>query len=439
MIEPATFAVLLFVILIILILIGVPIFIALGFSALIGMLMIGKNPVLLVQQMYAAFDVYSYLAIFLFISMGVLMRESKIASDLVYFVDKLIGRRIPGALGITTIIASAFFGALTGATSGTVAAIGSIMIPEMKKRGYPATHAASLTATAGILGQLVPPSISAVIFGLVMNTSISTLFAALLGVAIITTTLLVVVTIIYHVRLQKRNPTAMLIKRPPEKIEYRANILNAFFAGIIIFIVLGGIYSGVFTPTEAGGIGASFAVLLGLFVTKEFRKPKKLLKALLESMKMTSAIMLLISTSYAFSYIITYTRAPALLANSILNFTHNKYVILLIVSLFLIFLGCFIEGNTIIVLTAPILWRLLEPFGIHIIQLGVLSVMAVLVGVLTPPLAVNLYIASELAGVSIDQLGRDLVPYLLVAIFVLIIVALIPEASLYLPKLLGLI
>jgi len=407
----------LFISLFFFILMGIPLAFSIGLSTLLTTLCVGKEPLIIIQRMFSTFETFPLLAIFLFTLMGGILAKTGVTGIIIDFIESIVGN-IYGGLAIATVWSSAIFGALTGSSPGTVSAIGSIMIPEMKRRGYSPAFASALTAASGVLGQMIPPSISAITYGIVMNVSIGKLFMALIIPGLI---IAVALSILCYIISKKRG--------------YRGNVknyskgekINLFLKaapGLILPIsIIIGIYGGVFTPTEAGAIGSVIAIILGSTIYKKKKQSTLIFlkDSFMEASITSSVILLIIAASKAFSYFFSIEQIPQAMASSLLRVTENPIILLMLFNLLLIFLGMFLDGNAIIIMIAPLIANLFVPLNIDLIYLGCLVVFNSVIGCLTPPLGVNLYVACGVGKVEFGELSREIIPFILICVVLLII------------------
>lgn len=406
----------LFSILIFFILLGIPIAFSLGLSSLIASLVTAASPVLLVQRVFATFETFPFQAIFLFTLMGSILARTGVAEIIINFVESLIGH-IHGGLGIITVWSSAFFGALTGSSPGTVAAIGAVMIPQMTKRGYPLAFASALTAVSGVLGQLIPPSICAITFGIVLNVSIGKLFIAMIGPGL---SLAFVLSVTCYFISKKNGYKGH--GREYAVSEKRRLFLKAAPGALLPIFVIGGIYGGVVTPTEGGALGAVVAIILAATVyRKESSVLKEIRTSFIEASITSATILMIISFSSAFTYFFSIGQIPAKIANTLLHSFQNPVLILISFNLLLLFLGMFLEANAIIIMLGPLISSLFIPLGVDLIFVGVMVVFNMMIGCVTPPLGVNLYVASGVGKIEFERLSVAVLPFIVVCVAVLLV------------------
>ncbi len=421
----------LFISLVVLLFFSIPIGICLGLSSMIVMVFVDGTPplVLLSRSVVTGADSFPLIAVPLFILAGDLMQHGGMSRRLVTFSNALIGH-IRAGLAYVNVLACVFFAAISGSAPATVAAIGSNLIPEMEKVGYKRPFSGALTASAGMIGVLIPPSIPFIIYGVTAEVSIGKLFLA----GIIPGVLFALVFM----------STARYLLRNDEKIaqsttEFKpANIWVSFKEAIwsllVPGIILGGIYSGVFTPTEAGAVAVVYATLIGLFLYKDIAF-KDLFNILAESAKTSGTILILVIMATAFGRLITIAQVPADLARSLTSFSDNPIVILLLINIVLLIVGMFMETISSIIIMTPILLPVVTALGVDPIVFGVILTVNLAIGFCTPPLGVNLFVASGISGVSIENLSKAILPFFIGMLVLLLLVTYVPAVSLTLPSL----
>lgn len=414
------------------IIIRVPVAFALFFSAIITAIIAGLDPLVIVQQFVVPFGNESLLAIFTFVALGVFMEKTGVARDLVEFLDNLVGH-IHGGLGVASAIASMFYGTLTGSVTSTVAAIGAITVPEMKKRGYAGSFSVATVSSAGILGSLIPPSIVGIIYGFTTNTSIIGVFMATIGPAILYTTLLSIVIVFISRKRGYRGKEERESFR--EIFKHFARVLPTL---CVPLGVLGSIYMGIASPTEAGITGTVLVILLAAVFYRSLNLPT-LKSALLETAIVTSVVMFLIAASYSLSYILTYAGILKAFTNFLLSVSSNIIVTLLLINLLLLFLGCIMDATPIIILLAPTISVALVQLGLHPLHVAAFFLFNVLVGLITPPVGTALFTGCAVGREKVEEVIKDLLPLFACAVATLLLVAYVPEVSLLIPKILGLV
>jgi C4-dicarboxylate transporter DctM subunit len=406
-----------------------PITVALGGSALAYALISGNLPITtIIQTTFGGLATFPLLAIPLFMLAGNLMNEGGITADLVRFARLMLGH-IRGGVGLATILACAIFSAITGAAVATAVAIGVVMIPAMKKMGYEEEVGAALTCTAACMGPIIPPSIPFIIYGVTANVSIGALFLGgvfpglLLGAALM--------IYMYWVAVQRDYPRDP--KTPVKEVIVAG--WKALPALMMPVIIMGGILSGMFTPTEAGGVVVVYALLVGAFIYRRLTLksiPKVLLNAGLES----GMVMLLIALSEPFAWIVSADQIPQLLIDWISGITTSPVIILLLINIFLLLLGIPIETAPALVIVTPVLAPIAASMGIDPVHIGIVICLNLVLGLITPPVGAVLFAVCAVGNITIDKLSRAIWPPFLVSLVVLAIVTYVPWLSTFLPKLL---
>lgn len=409
--------------------IGLPVALALAIAALAGVIICTPiNPMVIVQRFFTAIDSFPIMAIPFFMIAGLVMERGGISSRLINFVYLLLGK-LSGGLAIVTVITSCFFGALTGSSPATVAAVGGIMIPAMIKEGYDEKFALATAATSGFLGPIIPPSILFVTFGVATGASIGALFIA----GIIPGLLLALAMSGYAYYVGRQKGYRVSDTRKITGRELWEATKEAGWALLMPIIILGGIYGGIFTPTEAACVAVFYGIFLAIFIYEEFTW--KDMPALFKKAAINSAlIMFIIACATSFGYIMTRYMIPASIAKFVVGLTDDPTYFLLIVNVMLLILGTFMESNAAIMLTAPILMPIALLLKIDPVLFGIIVVVNLCIGMITPPLGVNLYVAAGIHGGSIGKVvNKYLWWYLVVSIAVLLLITFIPALSLSLP------
>lgn len=412
---------------------GVPIAIALGMTAVVSMQSSGIPLQALVQRMFAGLDSFPLAAIPFFILAGAVMESAGISGRLINFAQSLVGRA-RGGLGLVTVISAMFFAAISGSSAATTAAIGSILIPAMARRGYPRPFATAVQASSGELGVIIPPSIPMIIFALTAGVpvSIGDLFMA--GVVpgiMIGGSLMLTVYVISRARgygLGAGERDGELDEAPAPMTAFREAALPL----LMPLIVLGGIYGGIFTPTEAAVVAVFYSLLLGLLVYRSLT-PASLLDALKSSFLSTVVILLIISTASVFGWVLTANRIPDTIAQAFIAVSSDPYIFLALVNVLLLIVGMFLETGAAIIILAPILTPVALKLGVDPIQFGLIMIVNLAVGMTTPPVGVNLFVACQIAGLRIEQILKSMLPFYFVLLLDVIIITYVPQLSLWLP------
>ncbi|KAA0957369.1 TRAP transporter large permease [Planococcus kocurii] len=420
-------ATLLFVSFIVLIFLGVPVAFSLGLASFVYLMLAGIPLNIIPQRMFGGLNSFVLLCIPGFILAGNLMNAGGITERIIKFANDLFGH-IRGGLGLANVGASMGFAGISGTALADTASIGSILIPAMKKEGYGAGFSAAVTASSSTVGPIIPPSLPMIIVGTLASLSIGDLFLAgalpgiLLGVGLMIPT--------YLISVKRNYPKG---ERQPVKVIWKS-FTGAFWALLMTFIILYGILGGFFTPTEASIIAVLYAFVIGIFVYKEL-PIKKIPEIMLSSMTATASIMLLVGFANLFGWIMVREQIPQLVAESILGISTNAIIVILLINILLLFVGTFMETIAALVILFPVLLPVALTVGMDPIQFGVMMVLNLVIGLVTPPVGVCLFVASQIGKVSIGKTARELLPFLGVSLVVLMLVAFIPQITLFLPNL----
>ena len=414
----------------ILLVLNIPIAIALGMAGIIALVFgdMPTPPLLIAQRMFTSLDSFPFLAIPFFMLAGGFMEQGGMSRRLINFAQAIVGS-LKGGLGIITIVSCAFFAALSGSNPATVAAIGSIMIPAMIQAGYPLSFAAALAAAGGTLGVVIPPSIPMVTYGVVTNTSIGDLFIGGLvpGILLASSLIGVVIWKAHALNLPRGEKSSL------QKLWQTGR--EAILALLMPVIILGGIYGGIFTPTEAAAVAVVYAFIVGVLIFKEINLDQ-MIQIILKASVNTAVVFFVIATSSSFSWLLTSLQVPAKVAAAMLEVSQNPFIIVLFLNVVLLFLGAILETQAIILLVTPIIFPLAQQLGIHPIVLGILIVVNTSIGMITPPMAVNLFVACSLTGLTIEKISRSILVFLAVELVTLLLISNLPILTLGLLNLL---
>jgi len=414
----------------ILLVLNIPIAIALGMAGIIALVFgdMPTPPLLIAQRMFTSLDSFPFMAIPFFMLAGGFMEQGGMSRRLVNFAQAIIGS-LKGGLGIITIVSCAFFAALSGSNPATVAAIGSIMIPAMIQAGYPMSFAAALAAAGGTLGVVIPPSIPMVTYGVVTNTSIGDLFIGGLipGILLAISLIGVVIWKAHALNLPRGEKSSL------QKLWQTGR--EAILALFMPVIILGGIYGGIFTPTEAAAVAVVYSFIVGVLIFKEINLDRTI-QIILKASVNTAVVFFVIATSSSFSWLLTSLQVPAKVAAAMLEVSRNPFIIVLFLNVVLLFLGAILETQAIILLVTPIIFPLAQQLGIHPIVLGMIIVVNTSIGMITPPMAVNLFVACSLTGLTIEKISRSILVFLAAELVTLLLISNLPILSLGLLNLL---
>lgn len=419
----------LFTSLFILLILSVPIAVSIGLSSVIALVFASDLPIdVLTQKAFTSIDSFPLMAIPFFIFAGTLMEKGGIAKRLVRLANSMVGS-MTGGLGIVVVVTSMFFAAISGSGIAATAALGSILIPAMIQRGYDRSYAGALQAISGELGVIIPPSVSMILFGVAASVSIGDLFlAGILPGLLIGFSLILGVWVISRIKGYKGD------SRLP-KGERRAALKDALFALLMPVIILGGIYGGIFTPTEAAAVAVGYSFIIGFFVYKEI-KLKDLIPIFSKSMVTTAIVMFIIANAGLFSWVLTREGVPQKLSLFFSNITDSPMIFLLIINVLLLVIGMFFDGGVAIIILAPLLTPIAVSLGIDPIHFGMIMITNLAIGMCTPPLGVNLFVACQIANVRLEQITKAILPLLGVMIVNVLLISYFPKISLILLEIL---
>lgn len=408
----------------ILILLTVPIGIALGMASLVTIIYSGALPTeFLFKELITSVDSFPLMAVPFFILAGEVMGQGGISERLFSVANSLVGNKT-GGFAIATIITCMFFAAISGSGPATVAAIGSIMIPSMVKQGYDKKFSTAVVAAAGSIGVIIPPSIPMVIYGVSGSASIGDLFIGGILPGILVGLALATWAYIYSkAKGFKGSDEPTSIKK------ILKSIWDAKWALLVPVIILGGIYGGFFTPTEAAVIAVVYGLIAGWGIYREL-KIKDLPKVLIDSSLMTATILIIVGTATAFGRLLTIEQVPNKIADGLMSFSENPIIIMMLITVLLLIIGCFMDTLAAIIIMTPILLPIAVEIGYDPIHFGIIMVTNLAIGFITPPLGVNLFVATGISGLSIESLSKAIILPFLAMLIALLIIIFIPALSL---------
>lgn len=407
--------------------IGVPIAATLGLISFFGLWQRGIPLVSAIQSMFASLDSFSLMAVPFYILAGNIMQAGGISERLVRLANAMIGW-LRGGLGAAAVLTSMIFSSISGSSSATTAAVGATTIPAMAKKGYPKPFAASVVAASGELGAIIPPSLPMIIYGLVTNVSIGALFiAGIMPGLMIGTSLIVLVLVMAAIKGFDEVERVSLGRWASEVGKALFHSLLALFMPILI---LGGIYSGIFTPTEASVVAVAYGLIVSLLVYRQLSFAE-LGRVFARSALTSAGILLIVAVAAAFGFVLTLNRVPHQVGQWIMGVASDPIAFLLLVNMLLLALGMVLETLSAIIILAPILLPVAVSFGIDPVHFGMIMICNLAIGMLTPPVGVNLFIASEVAGVKLEQMIKPLLIFLLVLVINLMVITYIPGISLF--------
>jgi len=399
-------------------LIGIPVAISIGLTCLAVIFTQDISLIVLPMRMFAGCDSFPYVAVPLFILAGDLLSQGKISEKLVRFADSLLGF-VKGGLWVVAILTSAFFAAISGSSAATTAAVGTPLIPELRKKGYHDAKSAALIAAGGCIGVVIPPSIPMVLYAVIADQSVAKLFLNGFVPGILMTLALGGTGLYIAYKHNYPMGSKFTLKNIWKTFK------EAIWGLIMPMIILGGIFSGVFTPTEAAVIAVDYALLVSIFVYKDM-KLKDIFRILVNSAITMSVVMFIISTSSVLSWIMANWKIPNQIAATLLSLSDNKFVILFLIMVVVMIAGVFMETASALIILTPVFLPLVTQLGINLVHFGVMLVMGFAIGMVTPPVAINLYVASTVSGISIEKISREVVPFLIALVAVLLLYMYLP-------------
>lgn len=415
----------------ILVLLNIPIAASMGLASICAILSEGMSLTLIPNIMYASIAKNVLLAIPYFVLAGVLMDYAGISKRLIKLAEVCVGH-ITGGLAVVVVVVACFFAAISGSGPATVAALGGILIPAMKKSGYDENLAGALVAASGGIGVIIPPSIAFVIYAMLAEISVGKLFMA--GVL---PGILLGVCYIFAAFFSLRKDKNKIISVQKASWKERLDALKDAIWGIITpIIILGGIYGGIFTPTEAAGVAVVYSLFVGIFVYKEI-KVKNLWHMFVDSAESSAIVMFILASAGIFAWILTTSGIASHLSEMVMSISSNKYIIILLINILFLIAGCFIEANSAFCIFLPILLPVLREMGYDLCAFGVFMVTSFAVGMITPPVGVNLYVACKVGGLTITGICKKVMPFVITGLLATLLLSYVPQIALFLPTILG--
>jgi tripartite ATP-independent transporter DctM subunit len=416
---------LLFLSFVALLFLGVPVAFSLGLSSLFYLVGAGIPLVVIPQRMFSGINSFTLLCVPGFILAGNLMNQGGISDRIVRFSNALVGH-IRGGLALANVVDSMVFAGVSGTAVADVSSLGAILIPAMHKEGYDMGFSCAVTASSACLGPIIPPSMPMIIAGTLTGISVGKLFLAGAIPGLLIGFIMMGVT--YWLAVKRGYPK---YPRPTRKAFWR-EIYGGIWAVLMVVIIFAGILSGWFSPTEASVVACVYALFVGIVIYKDL-KPRDVPRVLMESAVMSASIITLVAFANVFGWIMASERIPQLIAKTMLSITQNKFLIILIVNVFLLFVGMFMETIAALMTLFPTLLAVLGQVGVDPIQAAMICVLNLVIGLITPPVGVCLFVASSIGKISISRIVGANMPYLLVCFFVLMLVSFVPALSTWLP------
>lgn len=398
--------------------IGVPIAFSIAIAGTVVLIVGDVNLLIIVQRLFASSDSFSLVAVPFFILAGDLLARGEMSKTLVAFAESCLGK-LKGGLSAVSVLAAMFFAAISGSGAATTAAVGSSMIPELEKRGYEVDRAAALIAAGGCIGVVIPPSVPMVLYAVIAEQSVTRLFkngflpgfmmgGVLIGIALY--------------QAKKLNyPDG----KPFSVTELWRTFKKAIWAIIMPAIILGGIFSGYFTPSEAAGVAVVYSMFASMFIYRDLTL-KELGKIMLQSGRTSAIIMIIIACSGIFGWTLANWKIPEAIATGVIAVSSNKYIIVLLISVIILIAGVFMETSSAIILLTPVFLPLIKMLGIDLIHFGLIFTVGIAIGMITPPVAIDLFVASSVTGMPIERIAKKVVPYLIGLIIVYLLYVYLP-------------
>ncbi|EFI36376.1 TRAP dicarboxylate transporter, DctM subunit [Desulfonatronospira thiodismutans ASO3-1] len=412
-------------------LLGMPVFMSLAVASALALSYGGYLPMSVIHNtMFDGLNIFPLLAIPCFVIAGTLMEYGNITKQIVDVVKQLVGRMY-GGLGLTTIVACTFFAAISGSGPGTVAAVGTILVPAMIRTGYSKDYAASVASSGGTIGLLIPPSNPMIIYAILGNVSVTAMFTAgflpgfIVGFSMCMTAWLIA----------RQKGFGRSEELPPFNLRhFLLSCVKGFFSLITPIIILGSIYTGLATPVEASVLAIAWALFVGFLINRALTL-SAVYKSLLEGSLICGAVLLIVGTSTLFGRILTFEEAPQLLAEMALSVSENPYIILLMIVGVLLILGMFMETLSTIIILVPVFMPMIHIIGIDPVHFGIILVLTNQIALSTPPLGVNLFVASRISKVSVERISIGVLPYIIAMLICTLLIVFFPKISTILPEL----
>lgn len=413
-------AAVLFISFAVLLLLGVPVGFTIAIAAFVTLVAGDVPALMMVQRIFTAQDSFSLIAVPFFILAGDLMSKGAVSKVLVEFAESLLGW-IRGGLTIVSVLAGMFFAAISGSGAATTAAVGATLIPELEKRGYHVDKSAALIAAAGTIGVVIPPSVPMVLYAVIAEQSVNTLFRNGFIPGITMGVILIVIALVEARKLNYPKGTPLSVKN------VLRTFLHAVWGILMPLIILGGIFSGYFTPSEAADVAVIYSIIIGFFVYRDLT-PKGLMEIMKNSAKTSSVIMLIIGFSGPFGWVLANWKIPEMISKAVLSVSSNTYIILFLIGLIILVAGVFMETSSAIILLTPVFLPLVKAMGVNLVHFGVVFAVGLAIGMITPPVAINLFVASGITGLPMTKISKAIIPYLIGLIVVFFVILYAPLA-----------
>jgi len=384
---------------------GVPIAFAIAIAGTVVLIAGDVNLLIIIQRLFASTDSFSLVAVPFFILAGDLLARGEMSKTLVAFAESCLGK-LKGGLSAVSVLASMFFAAISGSGAATTAAVGSSMIPELKKRGYEVDRSAALIAAGGCIGVVIPPSVPMVLYAVIAEQSVTRLFKNGFFPGFMMGGILIAISLYQAKKLNYPDGKPFSVK------DLWATFKKAVWAIIMPAIILGGIFSGYFTPSEAAGVAVVYSMIASMFIYRDLTF-KELGRIMLQSGRTSAIIMIIIACSGVFGWTLANWQIPEAIAKGVLAVSSNKYIILFLISVLILIAGVFMETSSAIILLTPVFLPLIKMLGVDLVHFGLIFTVGIAIGMITPPVAIDLFVASSVTGMPIERIARKVVPYLI--------------------------
>ena len=411
-----------------LIAINIPIAVSLGLATLAGVVLGGFPLQMFPTIFYSSMGKFALLAIPFFILAGVIMDYAGISKRLIAFATVAVGHRKSGLISVVVIVAC-FFAAISGSGPATVAALGSVLIPAMVAAGYDVGMSSSLLSASGSIGIIIPPSIAYIIYASIADVSVGRLFAA----GVIPGILVGVAYVVVAIWISRNNKNIVRQEKASSTEVWEA-FKGAIWGLITPVIILGGIYSGIFTPTEAAGVTVVYSLIVGIFIYKEI-KLKDIKNLFVDAAVSSGTVMYIIACASVFAWLLTASHVASDLSSALMMVSSNKYVILTLINLVFLIAGCFLDASSAFYILLPIMLPIMRALEIDPVHFGIFITINLAIGLITPPVGINLYVACNIAKVPVSALVQKIVPFVIAGVVALLLITYIPAISLFLPNL----
>ncbi|MEL7623083.1 MAG: TRAP transporter large permease [Clostridiales bacterium] len=406
---------------------NIPIAISLSLSTLVGLVYGGYPLAMFPSIMYSAIGKFTLLAIPFFILAGVIMDYAGISKRLIHFATVCVGHRKSGMIGVLVVV-SCFFAAISGSGPATVAALGSVLIPAMSRLGYDKGMSSALMAASGAIGIIIPPSIAFVIYASIADVSVSKVFSGGIIPGII-----VGIAYVIAARWSSRNNDKIVIQPKASRQEMWVAFKDAIWGLLTPVIILGGIYGGVFTPTEAAGVAVVYGLFVGIFIYKEI-KIKNLWNLFVDSAVSSGVVMYIVACASVFAWLLTTSHIASDFSAWLLNLTSSKVMLLLLINVIFLIAGCFLDASSAFYILLPIMIPIMNTLNVDLVHAGVFLTVNMAIGLITPPVGINLYVACRISGTTVSEICRKIIPFILAGITALLVITFVPQITMFLPN-----